>query len=163
VHPSAHPSASVAARAYWPAEAERWLFAREPLGMHFGLERMERLMAELGDPQRTFRSIHVVGTNGKSSTVRMTAAILRRHGLRTGAYLSPHLRSFVERIAVEEQAIGEDAFAAAVARVAAAAELVDADRSSRRSPPPRTSPSPSSTSRSPSSTPASAAGSTRRP
>ncbi|HEX5146297.1 MAG TPA: cyanophycin synthetase [Conexibacter sp.] len=111
-----------------PADAERWLLAREPLGMHFGLERMEQLMRELGDPQRAFRSVHVVGTNGKSSTVRMTAAILRRHGLRVGAYLSPHLRSFAERIEVDEQAIGEQEFAAAVARVAQAAARVDAER-----------------------------------
>ncbi len=111
-----------------PADAERWLLAREPLGMHFGLERMERLMAELGDPQGAFRSIHVVGTNGKSSTVRMTAAILRRHGLRVGAYLSPHLRSFAERIEVGERAVGEREFATAVARVADAAARVDAER-----------------------------------
>ena len=49
------------------------------------------------------RSIHVVGTNGKSSTVRMIAAILRRHGLRTGAYLSPHLVSFGERIRIDDE------------------------------------------------------------
>ena len=51
----------------------------------------------------SFESIHVVGTNGKSSTVRMTAAILARHGLRTGAYLSPHLVSFAERIRVDDE------------------------------------------------------------
>ncbi len=96
--------------------------------MHFGLERMERLMAELGDPQRAFRSIHVVGTNGKSSTVRMTAAIVRRHGQRVGAYLSPHLVSFAERIELDERALDVEAFAAAVGRVAAAAARVDAER-----------------------------------
>ena len=52
--------------------------------MRFGLDRMRRLMTALGHPQRRFESIHVVGTNGKSSTVRMIAAILERHGLRTG-------------------------------------------------------------------------------
>ncbi len=96
--------------------------------MRFGLERMERLMHVLGDPHRRFRSIHVVGTNGKSSTARMIAAILERHGLRTGAYLSPHLRSFVERVEIRQQAIPPDRFAAAVQRVAAAAEEVDAGR-----------------------------------
>ena len=59
--------------------------------MKFGLERMRRLLTALGSPQRAFRAIHVVGTNGKSSTVRMAAAILEAHGVRTGAYLSPHL------------------------------------------------------------------------
>ena len=72
-----------------PEEAERYLLSLELFGMRFGLDRMRRLMTALGHPERRFDSIHVVGTNGKSSTVRMIAAILRRHGLRTGAYLSP--------------------------------------------------------------------------
>ena len=71
--------------------------------MRFGLDRMRRLMTALGSPQERFASIHVVGTNGKSSTARMIAAILERHGLRTGAYLSPHLVSFAERIRVDER------------------------------------------------------------
>jgi dihydrofolate synthase/folylpolyglutamate synthase len=79
----------------------------------------------MGSPQRRFQSIHVVGTNGKSSTVRMTAAILERHGLRTGAYLSPHLASFAERVRVAERDLDEAAFAAAVERAAHAAALVD--------------------------------------
>ena len=75
-------------------EAERYLLSLELFGMRFGLERMRRLMTALGAPQERFGSVHVAGTNGKSSTVRMTAAILRCHGLRVGAYLSPHLVSF---------------------------------------------------------------------
>jgi dihydrofolate synthase/folylpolyglutamate synthase len=67
----------------------------------------------------------VVGTNGKSSTTRMIAAILSRHGLRTGAYTSPHLVSFTERIQVEERDLQAAEFAAAVARAAHAAELVN--------------------------------------
>jgi dihydrofolate synthase / folylpolyglutamate synthase len=67
----------------------------------------------------------VVGSNGKSSTVRFIAAILERHGLRTGSYTSPHLHSFRERIEVGEEPISEAAFAAAVERAAHAAELVD--------------------------------------
>ena len=59
--------------------------------MRFGLERMRRLLTVLGSPQERFAAIHVVGTNGKSSTVRMAAALLEAHGVRTGAYLSPHL------------------------------------------------------------------------
>ena len=73
----------------WSAQdAEDWLLGLEQLGMRFGLHRMRRLTAALGDPHERFRAIHVVGTNGKSSTTRMTAAILARHGLRTGTYLS---------------------------------------------------------------------------
>jgi dihydrofolate synthase/folylpolyglutamate synthase len=86
---------------------------------------MHRLMTAMGSPQQRFQSIHVVGTNGKSSTVRMTAAILERHGVRTGAYLSPHLVSFAERVRVAERDLDEAAFAAAVERAAHAATLVD--------------------------------------
>src|SRR4051794_10614642 len=93
--------------------------------MRFGLDRMHKLMTILGMPQRRFASIHVVGSNGKSSTVRMIAAILERHGLRTGTYTSPHLRSFAERIEVGEKPISDADFAAAVTRVAHAAELVN--------------------------------------
>lgn len=106
-------------------DAERYVLARELFGMRFGLDRMRRMMTALGHPERHFASIHVVGTNGKSSTVRMIAAILERHGIRTGAYLSPHLVSYGERIRIAEADLGPRAFAAAVARVVRAAELVD--------------------------------------
>src|SRR6201993_2179277 len=93
--------------------------------MRFGLDRMRRLMTTMGNPQLRFESIHVVGTNGKSSTVRMTAAILKRHGLRTGASLSPHLVSFAERIRIDDADLPPAEFGAAIQRAAHAAELVD--------------------------------------
>jgi dihydrofolate synthase/folylpolyglutamate synthase len=107
------------------SQAEAYLLDLELFGMRFGLDRMHKLMTALGMPQRRFASIHVVGSNGKSSTVRFTAGILAEHGLRTGAYTSPHLRSFVERIEVDGRPVADADFAAAVARVAHAAELVD--------------------------------------
>jgi dihydrofolate synthase/folylpolyglutamate synthase len=76
-------------------------------------------------PQRRFAQVHVVGTNGKSSTVRFIAGILERHGIKTGSYTSPHLASFTERIEVGEQPVPGNDFAAAVARAAHAAELVN--------------------------------------
>ncbi len=106
-------------------EAERYLLSLELFGMRFGLDRMRRLMTALGHPERRFDSIHVVGTNGKSSTVRMIAAILAHHGLPTGAYLSPHLVSFGERIRIDDRDLEPDAFGAAVTRAARAAALVD--------------------------------------
>ena len=106
-------------------QAEEYLLSLELFGMRFGLDRMHRLMTVLGLPQRRFASVHVVGTNGKSSTVRFCAAILERHGLRTGSYTSPHLRSFRERIEVGEEPVSETDFAAAVTRAAAAAEMVN--------------------------------------
>jgi dihydrofolate synthase/folylpolyglutamate synthase len=106
-------------------QAEAYLLDLELFGMRFGLDRMHKLMTVLGMPQRRFASIHVVGSNGKSSTARMIAAILERHGVRTGTYTSPHLRSFSERIEVGEQPIADADFAAAVTRVAHAASLVN--------------------------------------
>ena len=111
---------------HWTEErAEAHLRSLELFGMRFGLERMRRMMTALGSPQRGFRSIHVVGTNGKSSTTRMTAAILERHGLRTGAYLSPHLTSYTERVQVRERDLDAESFADAVAHAAHAAELLN--------------------------------------
>jgi dihydrofolate synthase/folylpolyglutamate synthase len=106
-------------------QAEEYLLGLELFGMRFGLDRMHKLMTVLGLPQRRFASIHVVGTNGKSSTVRFCAAILARHGLRAGSYTSPHLGSFRERIEVGEEPISETDFAAAVQRAAHAAALVN--------------------------------------
>jgi dihydrofolate synthase / folylpolyglutamate synthase len=93
--------------------------------MRFGLDRMRRMMTVLGSPERRFDTIHVVGTNGKTSTTRMIAAIVERHGLRTGAYTSPHLMSYTERVQVGERDMQSDAFAAAIARAAWAAERVN--------------------------------------
>ncbi|MBV8079261.1 MAG: dihydrofolate synthase, partial [Actinobacteria bacterium] len=62
---------------------------------------MRALLAALGEPQRRFRAVHVVGTNGKTSTTLLTAALLRSSGLRVGAYVSPHVRTWSERIQVD--------------------------------------------------------------
>src|SRR5258705_10441821 len=75
---------------------------------------MRALLAELGDPQLRYEAVHVVGTNGKSTTTRMTEELLTAAGLRVGAYLSPHVRGWSERIRVGG---GEVDFDAAVARV----------------------------------------------
>jgi dihydrofolate synthase/folylpolyglutamate synthase len=110
----------------WGAEqAERYLLGLERFGMHFGLEKMRRLMGMLGAPHEQFASIHVVGTNGKSSTTRMIAAILERHGVRTGSYTSPHLVSFGERIQIGERDLADERFGPAVGRVARAAVVLD--------------------------------------
>jgi len=61
---------------------------------------MRALLAELGDPQLRYEAVHVVGTNGKSSTTRMTEELLADAGLRVGAYLSPHVRGWSERIRI---------------------------------------------------------------
>jgi len=88
-------------------------------GMRPGLERVSELLARLGRPQDAYRVIHVVGTNGKSSTTRYCEALLRAHGLRSGAYLSPHISGWTERVIVDGRPVGEDVFGAAVLRVQA--------------------------------------------
>ena len=75
---------------------------------------MHRLCSLLGMPQRRFASVHVVGTNGKTSVARMTAALLESHGVRAGAYLSPHITSWRERILIGGEPIPEPAFVAAL-------------------------------------------------
>jgi dihydrofolate synthase/folylpolyglutamate synthase len=98
-----------------------WLAALSPWPAEFGLDRMRALLADLGDPQEAFPAVHVVGTNGKSTTTRLTAALLRGEGLRVGAYTSPHVAGWHERL--ETDAAG---FERAVARVRPAAERAHA-------------------------------------
>ncbi len=110
----------------WSLErAEEHLLSLELFGMRLGLERMRRLLTALGEPQDRLDAIHVVGTNGKSSTVRMAAALLEAQGVRTGAYLSPHLTTFAERVRVGGEDLAPDDFGAVVERAAAAAAEVD--------------------------------------
>jgi len=86
---------------------------------------MHRLTTALGMPQHRFASIHVVGTNGKSSVTRMIAALLEAHGVSAGASLSPHPSRWSERVLLHGEEIGKGEFTAAVARVAQAAEVVN--------------------------------------
>jgi dihydrofolate synthase/folylpolyglutamate synthase len=81
-----------------------WIESLSPWPEEFGLGRMRAMLTELGEPQRAYPAIHVVGTNGKSTATRRAAAFLAREGLRTGAYTSPHVAGWSERIQVD----GED-------------------------------------------------------
>src|SRR5262249_18723718 len=81
--------------------ATSWIASLSPWPSDgFGLERMHALLDRLGNPERAFPAIHVVGTNGKSTTTRMTEELLTDGGLRVGAYLSPHIREWSERIRI---------------------------------------------------------------
>jgi dihydrofolate synthase/folylpolyglutamate synthase len=86
---------------------------------------MHRLSTALGLPQHRFASIHVVGTNGKSSVTRMVAALLEAHGVSAGACVSPHPLRWSERVLIHGEEIGATQFAAAVERTAQAAETVN--------------------------------------
>ncbi len=98
-----------------------WIESLSPWPEEFGLDRMRALLEELGHPEREFRSVHVVGTNGKSTATRTIAALLRREGLRVGAYTSPHVSGWEERLDTDAEG-----FERAVGRVRAAAERVGA-------------------------------------
>ena len=106
--------------------ATDWVAGLSPWPEEFGLDRMRALLAELGDPQLAFPAVHVVGTNGKSTTTRLTAALLRGEGQRVGAYTSPHVSGWHERLDTDA-----GGFEQAVARVRPAAER-PAPPSSRR-------------------------------
>jgi dihydrofolate synthase / folylpolyglutamate synthase len=100
-----------------------WIESLSPWPEEFGLERIRALLAELGEPQRTFPSVHVVGTNGKSTATRTIEALLAAEGLLVGSYTSPHVGDWSERI----RAGGAEAdFERAVARVRPAAERIGA-------------------------------------
>jgi dihydrofolate synthase/folylpolyglutamate synthase len=86
---------------------------------------MHKLTTALGLPQHRFASIHVIGTNGKSSVTRMTAALLEAHGLRAGAVVSPHTDRWSQRTLIGGREIDEAAWAQAIEQVARAAEGVD--------------------------------------
>ena len=90
------------------------------------LDRMEMMLDLLGDPQDSFRVIHVTGTNGKGSTARMAEAICRAYGMRTGLYTSPHLERINERIAIDGQELSDDDFADAWDQIRDLVGLVDA-------------------------------------
>jgi dihydrofolate synthase/folylpolyglutamate synthase len=105
-------------------EALVYLKGRERYGIKFGLANIDRLAEALGRPERRYDSLLVAGTNGKGSTVALSESILRASGLRTGRYTSPHLRFVEERIHVEGRPIPRKGLAAAVSRVAEAAERV---------------------------------------
>jgi dihydrofolate synthase / folylpolyglutamate synthase len=106
-------------------DPDAYLDSLEPIGWRLGLERMHKLTTALGLPQHRFASIHVVGTNGKSSVTRMTAALLEAHGVSTGACLSPHTARWSERTLVRGEEIGAEEWGSAVAGVARAAEGVN--------------------------------------
>jgi len=82
-----------------------FLFSLERLGMKFGLENIAALCAELGHPERAFRSIVVAGTNGKGSVTVMTETALRAAGVRAARYTSPHLVRLEERFVINGQEV----------------------------------------------------------
>ncbi|NYT94786.1 folylpolyglutamate synthase/dihydrofolate synthase family protein [Salinispora sp. H7-4] len=107
------------------AAVEAELATRGFTRMVFELDRIEMLLDLLGSPQRAYPSIHLTGTNGKTSTARMIDSLLRAFGLRTGRYTSPHLETVRERISLDGEPVDEQRFVATYREVAPLAQLVD--------------------------------------
>ncbi|MCG5450698.1 MULTISPECIES: bifunctional folylpolyglutamate synthase/dihydrofolate synthase [Micromonospora] len=108
------------------AAVEAELNARGFTRMVFELDRIESLLDLLGSPQRAYPTIHLTGTNGKTSTARMIDSLLRAHGLHTGRYTSPHLETVRERISLDGEPVSEERFASVYREIKPLAELVDA-------------------------------------
>jgi dihydrofolate synthase/folylpolyglutamate synthase len=91
------------------------------------LSATRRVVELLGDPQRSYPVIHITGTNGKTSTSRITESILRAYGLRTGLFTSPHLERLNERIMVDGEPISNEALAANWADIEPFLQIVDGE------------------------------------
>ncbi len=81
-------------------EAINWLFSLRRFGSKPGLEYVNHLLSQIGNPHNKFKSVHITGTNGKGSTTNMVTSILAESGFRVGMFTSPHLSSFTERIQI---------------------------------------------------------------
>ena len=100
-------------------QGEQWVQPR--------VERTRRVLELLDDPQRTYRVIHVTGTNGKTSTSRVIETLLRALGLRTGLFTSPHLERFTERILIDGEPVSDAAVADAWDEIQPFVQMVDAE------------------------------------
>ena len=104
-----------------------YLFGLEQSGIKFGLDNISAIVARLGHPERTFRSVHIAGTNGKGSVTAMVDAALRAAGHRSARYTSPHLVDLTERFVIDGRPVASDVFVAATADVRHAIDGLRAD------------------------------------
>ncbi|WP_205705198.1 bifunctional folylpolyglutamate synthase/dihydrofolate synthase [Kineococcus indalonis] len=117
------------------AEVVAAILARNPEHrIHPTLDRVREACGLLGDPQLSYRVVHVAGTNGKTSTSRMVERLVREHDLRTGRFTSPHLSEVTERIAIDGEPIGRPAFVRAWDDVEPVVGIVDARAAERGEP-----------------------------
>jgi dihydrofolate synthase/folylpolyglutamate synthase len=85
-----------------------YLYCLQKHGIKLGLDNTRKLLSLLGNPQKSFKAVHIAGTNGKGSASAMIASILKTAGFKTGLFTSPHMASFTERIRVDSIEITED-------------------------------------------------------
>lgn len=96
-------------------------------GIDPSLEPMRKMCEELGNPQERYRCVQVAGTNGKTSTTRMIAALMRAQGLHVGLYTSPHLMKYPERIEVNGAIVSDEMFARGIEAAARAAQASEVE------------------------------------
>ena len=106
-------------------ELVRELFPRLTGGVRWGLERTQALLASVGNPHETYRTIHIGGTNGKGSVAATLSALVAATGSKTGLYSSPHLCSFRERVQVDQNALSEAAIVDAARRLWPAVQTLE--------------------------------------
>ncbi len=94
-------------------------------GIKPGLERIEKILQLLGNPHRKIDFIHIVGTNGKTSTTKMVAGILNHQGIRVGYHISPHISSYTERIWICGKEVSEEKFAGVFGQINPYIDLVN--------------------------------------
>src|SRR6185369_14357852 len=112
----------MAADSHYLMDPLTYLFSLDQFGIKFGLHNIETLVARLGHPERTFRSVHIAGTNGKGSVTAMIDAGLRAAGHRSARYTSPHLVDLAERFVIDGRPVAADKLLTAVADVQSAVE-----------------------------------------
>ncbi len=105
-------------------ESLAYLESLGKFGIQLGMERIEGLMRELGNPEQKIKTVHVTGTNGKGSVSSMITNILLAAGLKAGKFTSPHLVKYNERISINGQDISDEDFAVAITAVKAAADSI---------------------------------------
>lgn len=106
------------------AETQRYLDSLSLHGIRPGLERMRTLMQAMGNPERSFRAVHVTGTNGKGSVCAMLESVFRQAGFKTALYTSPHLLDIRERIRLNGNLIPHSEFCKILTRVKTSSESV---------------------------------------
>lgn len=106
-------------------EAREWIHSRLQFGIKPGLERMEWVLQQLGNPQEKTKYIHVAGTNGKGSTVTYIRNMLQCAGYTVGTFTSPYIEHFNERISVNGKMITDDALTELVQAIKPIAQRVE--------------------------------------
>jgi dihydrofolate synthase/folylpolyglutamate synthase len=112
-------------------DAVTYLDSTIQFGIRPGLERIRTLCQKLESPQDSFKTVHIAGTNGKTSTARITSAILSKHGLKIGTYTSPHLVFYMERFLIDGKPITEENFANSLNKIIPFIEEVNRESSEK--------------------------------